>query len=329
MLNKNISITAFPRIHITLIGMNANGHRINGGAGFAINNPELNFVFKKSEHFIFEDNRTCGFSINEKERLKRRIDKIKAEFSLNENIKCSLESEAPPHSGLGTSTITYLACIEALLKLNNYEYTEDLVRNISGRGGTSGIGIYSYFNGGFFLDIGRKRDSLENKFAPSSITENRRDLPLKLLESKMPEWEIFIFIPNFGFKSEEEEIRFFNSACPIKSAETSEILYECIYGIAASIIEEDITTFGEAINNIQIKEWKQKETSLYQYNVQNLAQKLIEKGANYVGMSSLGPSIYFSVKDNNVKPTILDYLKNKGILIQTKPNNTGRIIRYE
>lgn len=53
MPNSAVKITAFPRIHISLIGMNANGHRINGGAGFAINSPELNFVFTKIRTFYF------------------------------------------------------------------------------------------------------------------------------------------------------------------------------------------------------------------------------------------------------------------------------------
>ena len=60
-----LRITAFPRIHMTLIGMNSDGYRINGGIGFSITDPKFLFSFTKSPNFQFIDDRIYGFTNDE------------------------------------------------------------------------------------------------------------------------------------------------------------------------------------------------------------------------------------------------------------------------
>ena len=44
-----LKIKAFPRIHISLIGMNNDGYRLNGGIGFSIASPILDMSFEQSD----------------------------------------------------------------------------------------------------------------------------------------------------------------------------------------------------------------------------------------------------------------------------------------
>lgn len=55
--NETIRITSFPRVHITLIGMNSGGYRINGSIGFSISNPEIDIYYEVSDIIKITDER--------------------------------------------------------------------------------------------------------------------------------------------------------------------------------------------------------------------------------------------------------------------------------
>ncbi len=204
----NLKITAFPRIHMTLIGMNSDGYRINGGIGFSISEPKIFISFKAASSFSILDLRNGCFTFSETERLKSKIDEIKSNYKLKYSISCEISGQSLTHLGFGTSTATYLACIESLFIVNNHPYDYKLLKKISSRGGTSGIGINTYFGGGFIFDVGIPNQE-NNEFAPSSISTHRSNLPLVLNHINLPNWKVGLAIPKkINNKSELDEINF-------------------------------------------------------------------------------------------------------------------------
>ena len=162
-----LKIKTFPRIHITLIGMNREGYRINGGIGFSMASPTLNLRFEPAGEISVLDKRSQGFSKNELTRLDNHLNKVMKDEHLAEGFHCVIEdSQIHSHFGFGTSTMVYLSCVEALLIINKREYTNDDVVNLSGRGGTSGIGINTYFNS---RSRHLTRDSYERQAASSVV----------------------------------------------------------------------------------------------------------------------------------------------------------------
>jgi beta-ribofuranosylaminobenzene 5'-phosphate synthase len=308
--------------------MNKNGYRINGGIGFSINAPTMNLKFALSEEIIINDKREKKFTEEELDRLQVTLKNIKEHNNkFFTGVSCTIESEILPRFGLGSNTSIYLSCIEALFLLNNVTYSKEEIIALSKRGGTSGIGINTYFDGGFIFDVGIKdeNDALE----PSSIADRKGKKPLVIYRGKLPDWKVGICIPrHLREKSEQEEIDFFKKYCPIEKTYVGDILYESIYGVTSAIIEHDYNIFCKSINTIQKTQWKYLERSLYGTDIIELEQKIKQLGADCVGMSSLGPSLFF-LGENIDK--IIESLREEMMGIEcysSKLNNQGRLITY-
>ena len=326
-LNYNIKITAFPRIHMTLIGMNADGYRINGGIGFSISEPRMFFSVKSSDSFSLKDLRGSCFTSSEINRLKDKIDNIRTEYKFKYSIQCEISGNCPTHFGFGSSTATYLACIEALFILNDFQYDNELLVRISSRGGTSGIGINTYFKGGFVFDVGIPNKN-NTSIAPSSISTQRVDLPLVLNHIKLPTWKVGLILPKqIKSKSELEEIDFFKRTCPIDKEAVSSILYESLYGVFCGLYENDFDVFCNAVKTIQGTLWKKEERGLYGKAIDMLEEHIYNSGVKCVGMSSLGPGLYFLSEEMEKAYSNLNL--DEYNILESEFNNMPRIIEYE
>src|SRR3990167_8157 len=294
--NKELRIIVFPRLHLTLIGMNEHGYRINGGIGFSIQAPQLFLIIKPSDSFQFIDNRYTQLSQNQREKLAQIIEKVRSQYQFKYSISVKISGEMRTHYGFGSETSIRLSCLEALFILNERQYESELIISLSGRGGTSGIGIHTYFEGGAVLDIGRKYDG--DPFNPSTYAENRKKVALLLQRVPMPEWNIGLCIPlEISPKNEFEEKEFFEKTCPITDTQVHETLYHVIFGLNAAIQEHDKLTFCKALKNIQNCAWKYAERKQYGIKLSELETNLYSSGALAVGMSSLGPSLFFIADD--------------------------------
>jgi beta-ribofuranosylaminobenzene 5'-phosphate synthase len=308
--------------------MNDDGYRINGGVGFSISEPAIICCFKKSFDIEIIDERKRTFAVDEIERLKKTIEECRITYKLKSSIKCTIFGDSLPHYGLGSNTTIYLSCMEAILLLNGHKYDNKLLVDLSKRGGTSGIGINTYFDGGFVFDLGIKTE--KKLLHPSSIANRDGIIPSVLYKGNSPDWSIGLCIPKqIENKSEEEEIDFFKNNCPIDKFLVQEILYESTYGIASSIIEEDYKTFCKAVNKIQTTQWKLLERSIYGNKLIEIEDALKELGADCVGMSSLGPGLFFTGKNIEEIISVLTLTFPSVECYCTTMNNQGRIITYD
>lgn len=211
---QELRITAFPRLHLTLIGMNEKGYRVNGGIGFAIKDPQLILIIKPSDSLQLIDNRHTQLSQNQYGKLAQIIEEVRTQYRFKYSISVKISGGMRTHYGFGSETSIRLSCLEALFILNEHQYESELLVSLSGRGGTSGIGLHTYFEGGMVLDIGRKYAG--GSFKPSNYTENRKKVALLLQRVPMPEWNIGVCIPlEISPKSDLEEKGFFKKTCPI------------------------------------------------------------------------------------------------------------------
>jgi beta-ribofuranosylaminobenzene 5'-phosphate synthase len=224
--------------------------------------------------------------------------------------------------GFGSGTAIRLAAIEGLYLLNGYVYTSDGLIAASGRGGTSGVGVHTYFQGGYSFDVGRKSGVL----APSCSVESKYTKPLHIVGGEMPDWKIGICIPNsICPKSEAEEKEFFASTCPIEPHESYEATYHAVFGLLAGAKDGCLDSFCEAVRNIQQCKWKSAERSLYGDGLFEIEKALYDCGASAVGMSSLGPSLFFVGADIDTVCEKAKKLLDCNIFVTT-PRNNGREI---
>ncbi len=318
-------ITAYPRLHITLIGMNQGGYRINGGIGFAIEQPNLKLTITRSRDFQIVDTRERPLSAEGIYRLQGTIEDVIRLYRFRSNIRIEISGNAKTHFGFGTGTAIRLASLEGLFIINDHEYTPTILRQLSGRGGTSGIGVHTYFQGGMIFDLGHRRQHQE--FKPSSFAEDLKEIPLLLQKFEMPQWDVGICIPqDINPKNELEEKLLFESSCPIPSEEAYRTLYHVTFGLCSSILESDLDTFSKALASIQSCAWKSAERELYGNELLEIEKALYESGASAVGLSSIGPCLFYFGKELERIKDNMQKKRMKCELLITRPINNGRLI---
>jgi beta-ribofuranosylaminobenzene 5'-phosphate synthase len=309
--------------------MNNDGYRINGGIGFSISTPIIHSYFEKLESIEIIDEREVKFTDQEKLRLKYTLTESINKFNLKNGIRCTIRGDILPHCGLGSNTAIYMSCIEGLFLLNGKTYKHNDIVALSKRGGTSGIGINTYFHGGFVFDVGIKNKE-KPIFSPSSVADRKGAKPLVIHKCKLPDWELGICIPKYiSNKSEQEEIDFFQNHCPLDKTIVATTLYETVYGITSSIIENDYEVFCKSVNAIQNTQWKYLERSIYGKDLIELEQKIRKSGADSVGMSSLGPTLFFTGKNINEIIRKISFAEPEITCYITSLNNQGRKIKYD
>lgn len=316
-----ITITAPARLHICLISMNSNGYRRNGGLGFAISGFDTKIEIKEdinnSVAILCEDNKQLETEITD------LLNHIVKRHNLGKKVSIQVIKKPLSHNGLGTGTTTKLECIEGLFELNAVSVTREELISLSTRGGTSGIGINTYFTGGYVFDAGRKTGGIKpsHEFNGSSF-----DKPLKITQGKMPDWDINIIrIKDCKKISREEESEFFNNKSNIKNSEVYEACYHAVFGCLCSFMESDISTFEDSLNSLQNTAWKKGEWELQDKRLIKCREYLSTSGIN-VALSSLGTTM-FSVRNN--KTLINQLLKEIQVdadIKTVKPNNIGRVI---
>lgn len=310
--------------------MNRDGYRLNGGIGFSISSPTLSMRFEMSDTIDINDKRILGFTEDELHRLKDHINQIAQKHDFEKMFVCVInEGIIQSHIGFGSNTMIYLACVEALFILNQREYSEKDMIDLSGRGGTSGIGINTYFRGGFVFDTGVANSGLRTH-APSSTFISKDCLqPLLVKSIKLPLWDLGICIPQIVPKTEEDERCFFQTNCPIDKGDVEKILYEAVYGVMSSLMENDFKTFCESINAIQQTKWKSLERNLYGEPIIEVEDTIRRTGARCVGMSSLGPMLYFFGDDIEDIVKRVNHEMPQSVCFKTTFNNLSRIVEYD
>jgi beta-ribofuranosylaminobenzene 5'-phosphate synthase len=198
------------------------------------------------------------------------------------------------------------------------------IAGVTGRGGTSGIGVAAFEKGGFIVDGGH---SIKEKkgFLPSSAS--KATPPPIISRQNFPDWKIVVVIPELMGFSGTREINLFERCCPIAIEDVRRITHLILMKLLPSIVEWDLDEFGEAIWSIQHLGFKRAEIDQYGGLIWR-ALELARGLAPAVGMSSTGPAIY-AITDANPKSvvkTCVRYFEENGLKCRgviTKARNRG------
>lgn len=324
---SSVVLVTNSRLHLTLLAMHVSEYRMNGGLGFAIKEPSCQLAFIARSKFKIDDQRSKPMSLSERQRLESILNAEQLRYRFDRAFNVSIEGSMLTHSGFGSGTAITLACLEALHLLNGHLIARDSLIQASERGGTSGIGIHTYFNGGCVFDLGKLVDNSQH--VPSSQAQVKH-LPLLLDQLVMPDWDIGICIPiNIPNKTQSEEQAFFERACPISADSVYEATYHTLFGLYAAIKEGNKSAFSQALKTLQECTWKKLERNEYGQALADIETSLYTCGADAVGMSSLGPSLFFLAENVNEVVTKMRALSFDCELFVTQPENNGRILKHD
>jgi len=308
---RMLTITTPSRLHLALIDMNASIGRVDGSIGITLDEPVIKISARKSD--IVE-------ITGESEHSERMSNSAKALLPAGEGIQISIEKDYPSHIGLGSGTQAALAAGVAVNELYDLGLSIYEVAAKVGRGGTSGIGVAAFENGGFILDGGHKF-SEKKAFLPSAAS---RLPPAPVLVRKdFPGWDIVVAVPEQKGASQTNEVNIFQKVCPVPLHEVEKLSHVILMQLLPALAEEDIVTFGKSINAIQELGFKKREVELQPLS-KELMQVLRDSGAHGAGMSSFGPTVYaFGEDAENLKNIAEEFLNGKGQVFITKARNEG------
>lgn len=324
---KNMIIRSPSRLHMTLIDLSGAYERIDGGMGLTLQDPNFILLGETTEKKTQIEFSQSIMDICKKECIEKIQDatfKIKKYFNIDEDFYFKVKNAYTPHSGLGSGTQIALSTAKIITKIMGIEADAYKLAQIVGRGGTSGIGVSSFENGGLIIDGGH---SLEEKSTFSPSSSSSANPPVLLANYEFPkDWKILIVLLNSDVcVNGNKEVNIFQKYCPIPKQEVCELSHTIFMNIIPFLIEHNIQAFGRGIDLIQNLGFKNIEVSLQSVKIKNLMNKLREIGAYGVGMSSFGPAVYsiYDKNNKNIVDEIRDYVGLDGTVLTTKAQNSG------
>lgn len=316
------------RVHLTLIDLGPKGYRRNGGIGFAIATPNSTFAFEPHSTVDLRALASCGYLPPEIASLTERLERIMSQRQLTKGLQLTEVQLPERHGGFGTGTAVALASLESLFLLNNLSVGAEFLRANCGRGGASGIGLSSYFTGGFVFDAGRRFSSAP--IVGSDATNKVDEPPLEIGRIDMVDWPMGILIPpGVSAISLEQEHAFFYRQLPLPIENVFEITYHAIFGTLAAVQSCDYDAFCASINALQRCAWKRAEIDLYGETVHACAAHLASVGCDAVAMSSIGPALIFWARDFDTTFAAAVRQYGSSAVFRTHPDNKGRILSHD
>ena len=316
---KTLTIRTPSRLHFTLIDLNAELGRVDGGMGVTLNRPGWDISVEVTEE-----------KTEYTERVTEIFNNLSRYFQMKNKYQIIINSNIPRHVGLGSQTQLALGLAKAV---SIFEDQGDIsVRNLAkyvGRGGTSGIGVAAFEHGGFVLDGGH---STANKpeFLPSHYSE--ADPAVVLANYPVPEdWYFVVAVPNVEHGAHgTREAAIFQEHCPLPSNEVEKVTRVILLQTLPSILENDIESFGQSLTHLQNHGFKRVENELQLEIIQKLLEFYLAKGAFGAGLSSFGPATYGVVEGESDAKKLTEVtsklLEEEGVggdVFYSNGNNSG------
>jgi beta-ribofuranosylaminobenzene 5'-phosphate synthase len=284
---RAIKVRAPARIHCALLNESGSFGRVDGSVGFALDDPawEIELAAEKKEsniEILAEQHRgTLAFVF---ERFKRK-------FRFPHEISARITSAIPPHIGLGSKTSFVMALGWGITRLLGVEWDPLTIASFLKRGGTSGLGVHAFLDGGFIWDAGRRFPEQKGQFGPSS--ECLAQPPQKVM-SMMPDGLIIV---HFRFAQQGlfgiKEVELFRTNCPVALSETERALTVLSGQLIPSLVDDDDEGLQSAISTLQSLGLKQAEWSTQAEETLKFRRfwhKTLPDVA--LGLSSAGPTMY-------------------------------------
>ena len=329
------------RLHCTLIDLHGGLGRVDGGVGVALEEPHVTLRVELSKE-----------QFNVRGVANALVRSLVDRFLQNENVEKSLETRElkrigfqidvlkmiPSHVGMGSMTQLSLALGAALNRLLNLDYSIREIAKVMRRGGTSGIGVAAFEQGGFILDAGHSFGPGKHKssFLPSR-TSRAPPAPILIRHEVPRDWLFVIALPTIEKGAHgTREVDIFQKYCPIPEKEVEKLTRIILMQLLPGLVESDIQTVGAALTAIQQIGFKKIEIDLQNQIIGKLMEMALAAGAAGAGMSSFGPTTYALVSGQRKADVVASNLKETfveenitGEVFISQVNNVGATIEVE
>jgi beta-ribofuranosylaminobenzene 5'-phosphate synthase len=282
---REVSISGFPRVHGCLIDLVAASGRYYGGWGITIDGLPIRATVNFSSNLKFEIDKNL-----DKNRLFSIIKPFIERHDLT-RFRLKITSNFPAHSGLGSSTLATLTALECLNQAFSLQLDRESLTLQSKRGGTSGIGVNTFFSGKVILDAGHHQADIET-IAPSSLSLPKT-LPEIDEEILFPSnWKIHLLLPEGRKIFGQDELEIFQAACRLDTSEFIQCKKIVHTELKWAFQSQNIVELSNAVRSLHELGLKRIELQNQSMEVRELYRELSTMKSIVTGLSSMGPLIY-------------------------------------
>lgn len=316
-LPTRITVEAPARLHFGVLDLRGHLGRRFGGIGAAVPVPAVRLEVTRSDSITAE-----GPDAGRAQEYARRF---LASYRLRGGAHLCVAQSIPPHVGLGSGTQLALAVGRALAELHGIQVEPPALARAVGRGARSAIGTWVFALGGFVLEGGRRPGS-------DGVAPLISRLPMPVT------WQAVIVIPEGkpGL-SGETEADAFAKLPPPSEREVERVAHLVLMELLPALAEADLADFGAALSEIQLI------TGTWFAGAQGGAfaagasaewvRLLAEFGAQGVGQSSWGPTVYGITSDadsaRDLARQVRAKLGDSGVVYQTGFAQRGALVHTE
>ncbi|MDN4984657.1 sugar kinase [Bradyrhizobium sp. WYCCWR 13022] len=283
-----MQITGFPRIHVGLTDLGFASQRRFGGVGFAIDYPITVMEFNGSSEFALTG--LDGLDLPARAELQRIFVRLQ-DLARAKPFCAHLSAHAPQHCGFGSKTTLVLSLIAGANEFLKLGLSREQMQLMSGRGGTSGIGIHTFFAGGVICDGGHP-SHLGAQLLPSSARSKPLLAPPVLSWMGFPQqWKVVLLLGKDRSLSGAEEAEFFRRNAPIERQDALETIAIIHHGVLPAFATADRPALARALSDLHSHGFKLRELLRCDSVTQDCYRHLSALGCA-VGLSSMGPLLY-------------------------------------
>lgn len=283
-----LTLRSFPRLHIGLLDLGHATHRDHGGAGFYIDGLpiEVEVVGGREMQIIGIE----SLDVEGRRDIRQAIERIRRLRGLP-NFTVRLRNLLPQHVGLGSKSASVLGVVQAIDLALGLNLGREVIQKLSGRGGTSGVGVNAFYWGGFVVDCGHPASRIL-KFAPSSRRTSFRVPPVVCRLNIPSDWRFHLFLLNGRRLGSEAEVEFFRKNTPIPPREVLRSMAALYHGVVPAVLTGDLKLLKVSLGELQLTGFKARELRNQAISVRHFVRRVDETTDFAVGLSSLGPLVY-------------------------------------
>ena len=256
--------------------MNGSLGRVDGGIGITLDRPGYVITAEPAlETQIITD--------DEDLKLKTLgiVNTLAEEQGYDPDIAIRISEVIPSHSGLGSGTQLALSVATAMSLISG-KPVDDLAK-VTGRGGTSGIGVRAFSDGGVIVDGGHRFGQGKEKesFLPSSASKGVKKAPIIGRYEFPKNWRIILCLPDARpGASGQAEKEIFTNSCPVPLPEVEKISHLVLMQMIPALLEEDLDQFGRSITALRRFGFKRDELALQTQALHNMLDYMTSCGGS-------------------------------------------------
>jgi beta-ribofuranosylaminobenzene 5'-phosphate synthase len=279
----SVFVEAPARLHFGVLDLSGRLGRCFGGLGAAIPSPSLLLEAAPAPRVTAQG--------PDAERAIEFAHRFLAFHRLSVGAHLTLHRTIPSHAGLGSGTQLGLAVARALAELNGLPIDPVELARATARGKRSAIGTWTFAQGGFIVEGGRRPGSEELA-------------PLLARFSIPTHWRFVVAVP-WGRRglSGDAEAKAFEELPSPPDREVERVSHLVLMQLLPALVEGDLPSFGAALSAVQriTGAWfaAQQGGVFAPGPTERLITDMAEAGAAGVGQSSWGPAAYGLV-DNDL-----------------------------